>query len=126
MSPGERVYAAVPAALGSLPDDQPPNRLGLAGWLIAPENPLTARVLANRFWETLFRPRPRRHSRGLQRGERPSHPELLDWLAVSVRRAGARRPSSAIVTSATYRQSSVTPALRERDSDNRLLARATT
>ena len=126
-SPGERVYAAVPAALGALPDDQPPNRLGLARWLVSPDNPLTARVTVNRFWETLF-------GRGLvatvedfgTQGERPSHPELLDWLAVELVEKGWSQKAllREIVTSATYRQSSaVTPALRERDPDNRLLAR---
>lgn len=127
MSPGERVYAAVPAALGSLPDDQPPNRLGLARWLVGLDNPLTARVTVNRYWETLF-------GRGLvgtvedfgTQGERPSHPELLDWLAVEFVAKGWSQKAllREIVTSATYRQSSaVTPALRERDPDNRLLAR---
>ncbi len=127
MSPGERVFAAVPAALGRLPDDQPPNRLGLARWLVSPANPLTARVAVNRYWETLF-------GRGLvatvedfgTQGERPSHPELLDWLAVELVERGWSQKAvlREIVTSATYRQSSaVTPALRERDPDNRLLAR---
>jgi hypothetical protein len=126
-SPGERVFAAVPAALGRLPDDQPPNRLGLARWLVSPANPLTARVAVNRYWETLF-------GRGLvatvedfgTQGERPSHPELLDWLAVELVARGWSQKAvlREIVTSATYRQSSaVTPALRERDPDNRRLAR---
>jgi hypothetical protein len=127
MSPGERVYAAVPASIGSLPDDQPPNRLGLARWLVGPDNPLTARVTVNRLWETLF-------GRGLvatvedfgTQGERPSHPELLDWLAVELVEKGWSQKAllREIVTSATYRQcSTVTPALRERDPDNQLLAR---
>jgi len=127
MSPGERVYAAVPAALGSLPDDQPPNRLGLARWLVSPDNPLTARVAVNRYWETLF-------GRGLvatvedlgTQGERPSHPDLLDWLAVEFEEKGWSQKTllREIVTSATYRQSSAAmPALRERDPENRLLAR---
>jgi hypothetical protein len=127
VSPGERVYAAVPASLGSLPDDQPPNRLGLARWLVSPGNPLTARVAVNRYWETLF-------GRGLvatvedfgTQGEPPSHPELLDWLAVEFVAKGWSQKSllRQIVTSATYRQSStLTPALRERDPENRLLAR---
>jgi cytochrome c553 len=127
MSPGERVYAAVPAALGRLPDDQPANRLGLARWLVSPDNPLTARVTVNRHWETLF-------GRGLvgtvedfgTQGERPSHPDLLDWLAVELVEKGWSQKALVreIVTSATYRQSSaVTPALHERDPDNRLLAR---
>jgi len=126
-SPGERVYAAVPASIGSLPDDQPPNRLGLARWLVSPDNPLTARVTVNRYWETLF-------GRGLvatvedfgTQGERPSHPELLDWLAVELVAKGWSQKAllREVVTSATYRQSSsATPALRERDPDNRLLAR---
>ncbi|HYN02195.1 MAG TPA: DUF1549 and DUF1553 domain-containing protein, partial [Vicinamibacteria bacterium] len=127
MSPGERVYAAVPAALGRMPDDQPPNRLGLARWLVSPENPITARVTVNRYWENLF-------GRGLvttvedfgTQGERPSHPELLDWLAVELVDKGWSQKAllREIVISATYRQSSaVTPALRERDPDNSLLAR---
>ncbi|HEX9186945.1 MAG TPA: DUF1549 and DUF1553 domain-containing protein, partial [Vicinamibacteria bacterium] len=126
-SPGEPVYAAVPPALGTLPDDQPPNRLGLARWLVSPDNPLTARVTVNRLWETLF-------GRGLvatvedfgTQGERPSHPDLLDWLAVELVEKGWSQKAllRTIVTSATYRQSSVvTAALRERDPENRLLAR---
>jgi hypothetical protein len=126
-SPGERVHAAVPPSLGRLGDDQPPNRLGLARWLVSPENPLTARVTVNRLWETLF-------GRGLvatvedfgTQGEAPSHPELLDWLAVGFVEKGWSQKAllREIVTSATYRQSSrATPALLERDPDNRLLAR---
>jgi cytochrome c553 len=127
MSPGERVYAAIPAALGSLAMDQPPNRLGLARWLVDEDNPLTARVAVNRLWETLF-------GRGLvltsedfgTQGERPSHPELLDWLAVEFVEGGWSQKAllRKIVTSATYRQSSSTSAaLLERDPANRLLAR---
>jgi hypothetical protein len=127
MSPGDRVYAAIPAVFGGLPDDQPANRLGLARWLVSNDNPLTARVTVNRHWETLF-------GRGLvltsedfgTQGERPSHPELLDWLAVEFMEKGWSQKAllREIVTSATYRQSSrATPALVERDPDNRLLAR---
>ncbi|HSD29677.1 MAG TPA: DUF1553 domain-containing protein, partial [Vicinamibacteria bacterium] len=126
-SPGERVYAAVPPVLGSLPDAQPANRLGLARWLVSDENPLTARVTVNRVWETLF-------GRGLvataedfgSQGERPSHPELLDWLAVEFMDEGWSQKAllREIVSSATYRQgSAVSPSLRERDPENRLLAR---
>ena len=127
MSPGERVYAAVPAVFGPLPGDQPPNRLGLARWLVSDDNPLTARVAVNRFWEAVF-------GRGIvltsedfgSQGERPTHPELLDWLAVEFMEKGwsPKMILREIVTSATYRQSSrATPALHERDPDNRLLAR---
>ena len=126
-SPGERIWAAVPAALGALGEDQPPNRLGLARWLVGPDNPLTARVTVNRMWQTVF-------GRGLvataedfgSQGERPTHPELLDWLAVELVENGWSQKEllRTIVTSATYRQSSVvTPALREHDPANRLLAR---
>ena len=108
----------------------PPTRLtriDLAKWLVSPENPLTARVTVNRFWQTFF-------GTGLVKtvedfgvqGEKPSHPELLDWLAVDLMehqwdiKALHRR----IVTSATYRQdSTVTPELHERDPENRWLAR---
>ena len=126
-SPGERVYAAVPAALGRLPDDQPPNRLGLARWLVSEDNPLTARVAVNRIWQVLF-------GRGLvatsedfgTQGERPSHSELLDWLAVELMEKGWSQKALVrlIVTSATYGQLSRTSAaLLERDPDNVLLAR---
>ena len=88
-SPGERVYAALPAVLGALPDDQPPNRLGLARWLVSDDNPLTARVAVNRFWETLFGRGPRATVEDFgSQGERPSHPELLDWLAVEFMEKG--------------------------------------
>ncbi len=106
---------------------EPPNRLGLARWLVSPENPLTARVAVNRFWETLF-------GRGLvltsedfgTQGEPSSHPALLDWLAVELVEGGWSQKAllRTIVTSATYRQSSATsPTLLERDPANRLLAR---
>jgi hypothetical protein len=127
LSPGDTMYAAVPAVFGPLPEDQPPNRLGLARWLVSDENPLTARVIVNRFWETLF-------GRGIvltsedfgSQGERPTHPELLDWLAVEFVEKGwsMKAIQRLIVTSATYRQSSKTgSALIGRDPDNRLLAR---
>jgi mono/diheme cytochrome c family protein len=127
LSPGPRVYAAVPAVLPPLPDQAMPNRLGLALWLTADENPLTARVTVNRAWEQIF-------GHGLvetsedfgTQGERPTHPELLDWLATEFQREGTRFKAlhRLIVTSATYRQSSrTTPQLRERDPYNRLLAR---
>ena len=126
-NPGERVYAAVPAVFGALSDELPPNRLGLARWLVSDFNPLTARVTVNRLWETLF-------GRGLvatvedfgTQGEPPSHPELLDWLAVEFMERGWSQKAilREIVSSATYRQSSsVSALLRERDPDNRLLAR---
>jgi mono/diheme cytochrome c family protein len=127
LSPGERVYAGVPTTLPPLPEQAMPNRLGLALWLTADENPLTARVAANRVWEQYF-------GRGLvetsedfgTQGERPTHPELLDWLATEFQREGTRfKPlHRLIVTSSTYRQSSrVTRQLRETDPYNRLLGR---
>jgi hypothetical protein len=127
MSPGERVYAATPAFLPPIPEGRPPNRLGLAYWLVDEENPLTARVAVNRFWEQLF-------GRGLvltsedfgTQGEPPTHPELLDWLATTFTSQGwsMKKVQRLMATSATYRQSSrVTPALIERDPYNRLLAR---
>jgi uncharacterized protein DUF1553/uncharacterized protein DUF1549/cytochrome c len=126
-SPGERVYAAVPPALHPLPESAMPNRLGLALWLADDDNPLTPRVTVNRLWEQYF-------GHGLvettedfgAQGERPSHPELLDWLATEFLRLGTNlKPMHRlIVLSATYRQSSrVTPPLRDRDPYNRLLAR---
>jgi hypothetical protein len=124
---GERVYAGVPAALHPFPESQLPTRLGLARWLVDDNNPLVARVTVNRFWEQMF-------GRGIVetsedfgiQGQRPTHPELLDWLATELMRQGwsMKAIHRLIVTSATYRQSSrVTPALLERDLDNKLLAR---
>jgi hypothetical protein len=126
-SPGELVYADVPSALNPLPRDAMPNRLGLAQWLVSDDNPLTARVTVNRFWETLF-------GRGIvqtsedfgTQGDPPSHPELLDWLATEFMRNGWRMKEmhKLMVMSATYRQDShVSQELEARDPYNRLYAR---
>jgi len=125
--PTDKVHAAVPASLPPLPPGTPPNRLALARWLVAADNPLTARVAVNRAWQQFFGTGLVKTSEdfGVQ-GERPSHPELLDWLAVEFRESGwgVKALHRAIVTSATYRQSSrVTPDSAERDPQNRLLAR---
>ena len=124
---GELVSAATPAVLPPLPADAPRDRLALARWLVDAKNPLTARVTVNRVWQHLF-------GTGLVEsagdfgvmGSLPSHPALLDWLAVDFRESGwdYRRFVRQLVTSATYRQSGVvSPALLERDPANRLLAR---
>jgi mono/diheme cytochrome c family protein len=128
LDPGDPVQPGVPAALHPLPSGSPANRLTLARWLVDPKNPLTARVAVNRYWAQLF-------GVGLvdteedfgNQGEPPSHPELLDWLAVRYRESGwdTKALLRLIVTSATYRQSSkARPELLERDPRNRLLARA--
>jgi hypothetical protein len=133
LNKGEKIFAATPAVLHPMPESAPINRLGLARWLVDENNPLTARVMVNRFWEQIF-------GRGIvetsedfgTQGERPWHPELLDWLATEFMRPAARggcgwsmkKLVRLIVTSSTYRQSSVvTPALLEKDPYNRLLAR---
>jgi hypothetical protein len=124
----QEVQPAPPTAITPHLDGLPPNRLGLAAWLTHPDNPLTARVVVNRFWEQLF-------GIGLvetvedfgTQGTPPSHPELLDWLAVQFVEAHQWRVKALlrqIVLSATYQQAStVTEALRARDPQNRLLAR---
>jgi hypothetical protein len=149
----EKVTAGTPASLPAMSTDAPRNRLGLAQWLVSPENPLTARVTVNRFWQAFF-------GTGLVKtvddfgaqGEKPSHPELLDWLAVQFVESGwdVKALHKLIVMSATYRQTSavrshesgisqqtaepaaaasLTPASRslppayELDPENRLLAR---
>jgi hypothetical protein len=127
LSQGEKVYAGVPAILNPLPPDQMPNRLGLAYWLVSADNPLTARVIVNHFWDAFF-------GHGIvettedfgTQGDLPTHPELLDWLATEFMRNGwdMKAIKREIVTSATYRQSSrVTPELLARDPYNKLLAR---
>ena len=124
---GDPVTPGVPAALHPVRKGLPGNRLGLARWLIDPSNPLVARVTVNRWWAELF-------GRGIvrtvgdfgTRGEAPTHPALLDWLAVRFVKGGWRMKPilKLIVTSATYRQSSrVPPLLLERDPENRLYAR---
>ena len=125
--PGEVVKPVLPAALTTSPTAFPPNRLGLARWLVDPSNPLMARVTVNRFWQMYF-------STGIvktaedfgSQGEVPSHPELLDWLATEFVRIGwdVKALQKTIVMSATYRQSShASSELRAKDPDNRLLAR---
>jgi hypothetical protein len=123
----EEATAGVPAAFHPLPEDAPRNRLGLARWLISPQNPLTARVIVNRHWEQLFGTGLVETSEEFgSQGEPPSHPLLLDWLAVDLVDHGwdLKRLLKQIVMSATYCQSShVTPDLLEADPDNRLFAR---
>ena len=130
--PGEKVGFAVPASLGKLPANSPPNRLGLARWLVSKDNPLTARVAVNRLWAQCFGDGLVRtpNDFGLQ-GEAPTNPELLDFLAVRFREGDATTKPwdikallRLIVMSETFRQSSsFTPELLARDPDNRLLAR---
>lgn len=123
---GDEVSEGTPAAFHAFPADLPKNRLGFAKWLVSSENPLTARVIANRFWEQIFGTGLVRTSEefGMQ-GELPSHPELLDWLACELQSDwNIKRFLKLLVMSAAYRQSSkVTPELFERDPENRLLAR---
>jgi len=124
--PERPVTRAVPAALGALPPGASADRLGLARWLVAPENPLVARVAVNRLWELVFGTGLVRTSEDFgYQGEWPSHPELLDWLALDFREHGwdVRRLLRQMVTSSTYRQSSrARPEVVERDPDDRWLA----
>lgn len=126
--PGEQVTAGIPTSLGTLPEDLPRNRLGLARWLVDPNNPLMARVIVNRYWQMYF-------GNGLvkttedfgSQGDWPTHPALLDWLATEFVRSGwnVKKLQKLIVTSATYRQSShLSNKLNRLDPENRLLARA--
>jgi hypothetical protein len=123
----ERVRPAVPHFLPQLPPDAPRDRRGLAQWTMSDSNPLTARVTVNRMWAELF-------GTGLVEttedfgivGAHPSHPRLLDWLAVEFRESGwdVKHMYRLLVTSATYRQSSkLSSRLLEKDPRNRLLAR---
>jgi len=124
--PGERVTANVPASLPPLPQGAPTNRLGLAQWLVSPSQPLTARVVVNRYWQMYFGTGLVKTAEDFgSQGEWPSHPELLDWLASEFMRSGwdVKHMQKLIVLSATYRQSSVTtPELAAKDPENRLLA----
>lgn len=127
LMPRESVTPGTPASLASTSANAPGNRLGLAQWLVSAENPLTARVQVNRAWQHFFGSGLVKTAENFgTQGELPVHPELLDWLAVEFRTSGwdVKRLHHLILTSATYRQSSrVAPAVRERDPENRLLAR---
>ena len=125
--PGAKVTMAVPDWLNPMPKDAPMNRLGLAKWLVAKDNPLTARVWVNRQWERLFGVGLCKTTEnfGVQ-AEYPVHFELLDWLAAEFMRSGwdMKHLLKLMVTSRAYRQSSkVSPEMLERDPENRLLAR---
>ena len=152
--PGERVFPGVPASLAATMKSQPKNRLELARWMVSRDNPLTARVAVNRFWQMLFGTGLVKTAEDFgSQGERPSHPQLLDWLAVEFRtkpppltKGGpggvawdVKRLLKTIVMSGTYRQSSKASGGRKpagsypeadatgspfsRDPANRLLAR---
>jgi hypothetical protein len=125
---GEEVQAGTPEAILPFDPEYPRNRLGLAQWLFNKENPLTSRVYVNRTWQVFF-------GKGIvktpgdfgMQGKLPSHPELLDWLAVDFKNYGwdIKRLVKQMVTSATYRQSAVvTPEKLNIDPDNVLLVRA--
>jgi hypothetical protein len=126
--PGEKVEPATPAVLPSMAADLPRNRLGLAKWLVSPENPLTARVTVNRLWQQAFGYGLVKTSEDFgSQGQSPSHPELLDWLAMDFVGKGwdVKRLMKMMVTSATYRQGAAfTPELIETDPENRMLARS--
>lgn len=128
LQPKDEVKPGVLAVLNPLPVDAPKDRLAFARWVVSRENPLTARVVVNRAWAAFF-------GRGIVRttddfgfqGETPSHPALLDWLAVDFMEHGwsMKRLHRTIVTSAAYRQSSrVTPESLAKDPENRLLSRS--
>ncbi|MBI2421922.1 MAG: PSD1 domain-containing protein [Candidatus Hydrogenedentes bacterium] len=127
LQPRGAVKPGVPAVLPPLAENAPQNRLGLARWIASTENPLTARVLVNRIWQLYF-------GQGLVttpedfgvRGATPSHPEMLDWLALEFMRQGwsIKELTRLIVTSETYKQDTAAlPATLEKDPRNALLAR---
>lgn len=125
--PRERVVAGTPAALHPMEASLPRNRLGLAKWLVDAANPLTSRVIVNRYWQEVFGTGLVRTSSDFgSQGELPSHPELLDWLATEFRESGwdVKQFFRMLVTSSTYRQSAQTTARKlEKDLENRFLSR---
>jgi hypothetical protein len=124
---GEQVERRTPAFLPPMAGGLPEDRLGLARWFVSVENPLTSRVAVNRFWQQVFGIGLVKTSEDFgSEGSPPSHPALLDWLAVEFRESGwdIKALMKQIVMSATYRQSSyTTPTLALHDRENRLLAR---
>ncbi len=124
---GDEVSAGIPKVFGDLPDGMARDRLAMAKWLVRKDNPLTARVVANRFWESLFGVGIVLTSEEFgSQGERPSHPELLDWLAIEFMEGewDVKRFLKLVVMSSAYQQSShVSDEMAARDPDNRLVAR---
>lgn len=127
LNTSDQVAAKTPAAFHPMPADEPKNRLSLARWLVSPDNPLTARVIANRHWEQLF-------GRGIvstseefgSQGELPSHPELLDWMAAELMDSGwdLKHLIKLMVSSSAYRQSSkLTEEMLAQDPDNQYYGR---
>ena len=124
--PLDVVQRAVPAVLPPLPDNAPANRLGLARWLTSREHPLMARVTVNRFWQQFFGTGLVKTSEDFgSQGEPPSHPELLDWLAVQLQDDGwdVQKTLRRIVMSETYRQDATVHGPADLDPENRLLSR---
>ena len=124
---GEKLSAAPPSALHSMPEGAPTNRLGLARWVTDRKNPLTARVTVNRFWQEVFGTGIVATSEdfGIM-GTPPSNQELLDWLAIEFQESGwdVKKLFKLILSSNTYRQSAKTTKEKiERDLENRLLSR---
>jgi hypothetical protein len=124
---GDEVSRATPASMPPLPEELPNNRLGLARWLVSGEHPLTARVTVNRLWQQVFGTGLVKTAEDFgSQGDVPSHPQLLDWLAVTFTNDGwdVKRMMRRLVMSATYRQTSqVPPENYRRDPGNRMLAR---
>ena len=126
-APGEEVNHGTPESILPFPDSLSQNRLGLAQWLFSSENPLTARVIVNRYWQSYFGTGLVKSAADFgNQGDLPSHPELLDWLALQFTESGwdVKAIQKKIVMSATYRQSSMaSEALIEKDYDNKLISR---
>lgn len=123
---GEEVFPDTPESILKFPKNLPKNRYGLAQWLTSKENPLTARVAVNRFWQNFFGTGLVKTTEDFgNQGEMPSHPELLDYLAITFRESGwdIKKLNKMIVLSAAYRQDSrATKEMQEKDPENRLLA----